>query len=283
MLKLGEQQTLIIEKTVPMGVYLIEAAGDTEHVLLPRKQVPEGAAAGSRVSVFLYKDSEDRMIATCRQPALTLHQVGLLRVREVGRIGAFLDWGLDKDLLLPFHEQPKERVQKGQDVLAAVYIDKSGRLCATMNVYPYLETDSPYHKGDEVHGTVYQTSDNFGTFVAVDNRYSALISRKELVRDLRIGEKIRARVISVRPDGKLNLAIRNNAATQMEPDAAIIVEALRANGGVLDFTDKADPGLIRDRMHMSKNEFKRAAGHLLKEGRIEIGDDRIRLVGDRNE
>ena len=91
MLKLGEQQTLIIEKTVPMGVYLIEAAGDTEHVLLPRKQVPEGAAAGSRVSVFLYKDSEDRMIATCRQPALTLHQVGLLRGREVGRIGAFLD------------------------------------------------------------------------------------------------------------------------------------------------------------------------------------------------
>ena len=143
MLKIGETQTLIIEKQVPFGVYLAEEGGE-ERVLLPKLQVPAGAAVGDKVEVFLYRDSEDRMIATCRQPKLQLGQVGWLDVVQVARIGAFLDWGLDKDLLLPFREQPRTRVREGQEVLVAVYLDKSGRLCATMNVYPYLRTDSPY-------------------------------------------------------------------------------------------------------------------------------------------
>ena len=204
MFRVGEKQTLVVEKMVPMGVYLKEKTPETEekeesegkdaeHVLLPRTQVPEGAAAGDEVTVFLYKDSEDRLIATRKEPKLTLHEVGYLTVKEVGRIGAFLDWGLDKDLLLPFHEQPRDqRVQKGQSILCAVYLDKSGRLAATMNVYPWLSQDSPYHKGDEVTGTVYETSENFGRFVAVDDRYSALIPKKELVRDLKVGDKIKA-------------------------------------------------------------------------------------------
>lgn len=285
MFQLGEKQVLCVEKTVPMGVYLKEKDADLKdgHVLLPKSQVPEGIKPGDEIEVFLYKDSEDRIIATRKEPRLLLHQVGFLTVKDVGRIGAFLDWGLDKDLLLPFHEQPRERVQKGQRCLVAVYLDKSVRLCATMNVYPYLRKDSPYHTGDEVEGTVYQTSDNFGTFVAVDDIYSALIPKKELVQDLRVGERIKARVTMVKPDGKIDLAIREKAHVQLFHDADVILELLKEQGGTLPFTDKASPEQIRDVMKMSKNEFKRAVGHLLKEGRIHIGENSIELIPDPQE
>ncbi len=275
MLKIGEKQTLLVEKKVPMGVFLKEAK-EEEHVLLPSSQVPEGCKEGDEVRVFLYKDSEDRLIATRKEPLLTLHQIGTLTVREVGRIGAFLDWGLDKDLLLPFHEQPRDHhVQKGQRVLCAVYLDKSGRLAATMNVYPWLSADSPYQKGDVVTGTVYETSDNYGRFVAVDDRYSGLIPKKELVRDLAVGDRVQARVTRVRQDGKLDLALREKAVDQMSADAAVIMERLEQSGGRLPFTDKADPEEIRQKMQMSKAQFKRAVGRLLKEGKIELTESEI--------
>lgn len=279
MLKLGEKQTLQVEKTVPMGVYLRDpnAEDPQEHVLLPRNQVPEGCEVGQDVNVFLYLDSEDRIIATRKEPGLCLHEVGYLTVKEVSRVGAFLDWGLDKDLLLPYHEQPREHVKPGQSVLCAVYLDKSGRLCATMNVYSYLRQDSPYHAGDEVNGTVYQTSSNFGTFVAVDDIYSALVPKRELVRDLKVGEKIHARVTRVKPDGKLDLSIREQKATQIEIDGKIILEMLKDNGGVLTLTDRSDPEQIRQIMHMSKVEYKRAIGHLYRENKINIGEDKITL------
>jgi predicted RNA-binding protein (virulence factor B family) len=276
MLKIGETQTLIIEKQVPFGVYLAEEGGE-ERVLLPKLQVPAGAAVGDKVEVFLYRDSEDRMIATCRRPKLQLGQVGWLDVVQVARIGAFLDWGLDKDLLLPFREQPRTRVREGQEVLVAVYLDKSGRLCATMNVYPYLRTDSPYTAGDQVTGTVYETSRNFGAFVAVDSIYSALIPKKELVRDIRIGETVSARVTAVKADGKLDLSIREKGYLQMDTDMARILARLQAEGGTLTLSDKSSPEEIREQMGMSKNEFKRAIGHLYKEGKIVIEKDRITM------
>ena len=276
MLKVGETQTLIIEKQVPFGVYLAEEGGE-ERVLLPKLQVPAGAAVGDKVEVFLYRDSEDRMIATCRRPKLQLGQVGWLDVVQVARIGAFLDWGLDKDLLLPFREQPRTRVREGQEVLVAVYLDKSGRLCATMNVYPYLRTDSPYTAGDQVTGTVYETSRNFGAFVAVDSIYSALIPKKELVRDIRIGETVSARVTAVKADGKLDLSIREKGYLQMDTDMARILARLQADGGTLMLSDKSSPEEIREQMGMSKNEFKRAIGHLYKEGKIVIEKDRITM------
>ncbi len=279
MFRIGEKQTLIVEKKVPMGVFLKEKEQTEEaHVLLPKSQVPHDLQAGDAIEVFLYKDSEDRLIATCKEPRLMLHQVGRLRVREVGRIGAFLDWGLDKDLLLPFHEQPRDqRVQAGQEVLCAVYLDKSGRLAATMNVYPWLSLQSPYQKGDTVSGIVYETSENFGRFVAVDDRYSALIPKKELIRELKVGDTVKARVANVRPDGKLDLSLRAPAADQMAEDAAVLLKKLQQNNGTLPFSDKADPDLIRREMQMSKAQFKRAAGRLLKEGKIRIGEDSISL------
>ena len=164
MLRLGEKQQLEIVKKVDFGVYLAEEGmGQEERVLLPAKQVPEGSKVGDILEVFLYRDSQDRLIATTRQPALVLGQTAELTVVQTGRIGAFLDWGLEKDLLLPFKEQ-KKKVNTGDKVLVSLYIDKSKRLCATMNVYPNLRTDSPYQKDDRVRGRVYEISGNFGAF-----------------------------------------------------------------------------------------------------------------------
>ena len=273
MLRLGEKQRLRIVKKVSFGVYL---AGEKEQekVLLPGKEVPEGCETGDELEVFLYKDSRDRLIATTREPALTLGQIGLLRVKETGKIGAFLDWGLDKDLLLPFRQQTR-RVRQGEECLAALYIDKSSRLCATMNVYPYLKTNSPYRIGDTVTGRVYETSENFGVFVAVDDMYSALIPKREAAGSFEIGEILKARVTDVKEDGKLDLSVREKAYIQMEEDARLVLQVIDEFAGVLPFGDKVSPEIIKREFGLSKNAFKRAVGRLLKQGKIELKDDRI--------
>ncbi len=276
MIRLGEKQTLVVIKKVDFGVYLAEKAGSEEKVLLPVKQVPQGADLGSSIEVFIYKDSDDRLIATTSEPKIMLGDVRVLKVKETTRIGAFMDWGLEKDVLLPFKEQTA-KVKAGDDVLCAMYIDKSSRLCVTMNVYKYLKSDSPYKKDDKVMGTVYEMSDNFGAFVAVDDIYSGLIAKKELYGNLKIGDRISARVVSVKEDGRLNLSVREKAYLQMDTDADKILAMIENNGGKLGFTDKASPDLIKEKTGMSKNEFKRAVGRLLKEGKIVIGEASIEL------
>ena len=215
------------------------------------------------------------MIATTNRPLLEMGQVALLTVKSVGKIGAFLDWGLEKDLLLPFAQQ-RGRVRQGGKVLVSLYIDKSNRLCATMNVYRQLRKDSPYHVGDRVTGRVYETSDNFGVFVAVDNQYTALIPRKECFGELELGTDVEARVIGVKEDGKLDLSLREKAYLQMDVDAEKILALLDSYEGSLPFSDKASPEVISHETGMSKNEFKRAVGRLLKQGKIEIGEKTIR-------
>ena len=274
----GEKQVLTVVKKVDFGVYL---GSDEERVLLPKKQVPVEIEIGDPIEVFLYKDSSDRMIATTREPKITIGRLAVLEVVDVGRIGAFLDWGLEKDLLLPFKEQTI-KVEKGDRCLVSLYIDKSGRLCATMKVYPLLQTDSPYKKDDTVHGTVYEVSREFGVFVAVDNKYSALIPRREVYGRMYPGQEIEARVAAVKADGKLDLSIRHRIPEQMDDDARKIVERMKKNGGVLPFTDKADPERIRDELGMSKAAFKRAVGRLLKQGKINIGETKITLQSDAN-
>ena len=276
MIRLGEKQTLVVIKKVDFGVYLAEKAGGEEKVLLPVKQVPQGADLGSSIEVFIYKDSDDRLIATTSEPKIMLGDVRVLKVKETTRIVAFMDWGLEKDVLLPFKEQTA-KVKAGDDVLCAMYIDKSSRLCVTMNVYKYLKSDSPYKKDDKVMGTVYEMSDNFGAFVAVDDIYSGLIAKKELYGNLKIGDRISARVVSVKEDGRLNLSVREKAYLQMDTDADKIFAMIEDNGGRLGFTDKASPDLIKEKTGMSKNEFKRAVGRLLKEGKIVIGETSIEL------
>ena len=276
MIRLGEKQSLTIVKKVEFGVYLAPSKErQEERILLPIKQVPAGSEIGDVLKVFVYRDSQDRLIATGNEPKLVMGQVAELTVAQVGKFGAFLDWGLEKDLLLPFKQQSR-RVKQGEKVLVALYIDKSNRLCATMNVYENLQKDSPYRKDDQVVGRVYEISDNFGAFVAVDNKYSALIPKKELYGKVEAGTDITARVIKVHEDGKLVLSIRDRGVAQIEKDAQQILKLLDSYEGSLPFNDKADPEVIKHETGMSKNEFKRAVGNLLKAGKIEITDRSIR-------
>lgn len=272
-MKLGEKQVLTVVKKVDFGVYL---GSDEERVLLPKKQVPAGLEPGDPIEVFLYKDSSDRLIATTSEPKLTLGSLAVLEVVDVGRIGAFLDWGLEKDLLLPFKEQTV-KVEKGDRCLVSLYIDKSGRLCATMKVYPLLSTDSPYKKDDMVKGTVYEISREYGVFVAVDNRYSALIPRREVYGKMYIGQEVEARVAAVKADGKLDLSVRGKIPEQMDADAQRVMKRIELGGGSLPFTDKADPERIKAELGMSKAAFKRAVGRLLKQKKIEIREEQGKI------
>ena len=276
-MRLGEKQVLTVVKIVDFGVYL---GSDEERVLLPKNQVPEGTEVGDPVEVFLYKDSSDRMIATTKEPKITLGELAVLEVADVGRIGAFLDWGLEKDLLLPFKEQTV-KVEKGDRCLVSLYVDKSGRLCATMKVYPLLRTDSPYKKNDMVRGTVYGISREFGVFVAVDDRYSALIPRREVYGRMFIGQQVEARVADVKADGKMDLSVRGRIPEQMDADAQQIMERIEKNGGCLPFTDKADPERIKMEFGMSKAAFKRAVGRLLKQGKVTIDENQGKILQSR--
>jgi len=270
---LGKKVRLMIVKQVDFGVYL---GNSQEKVLLPKKEVPKGAELGDPVEVFLYKDSSDRLIATTGEPKITLGELKVLKVADTGKIGAFLDWGLPKDLLLPFREQTG-KVKKGDEILVSLYVDKSDRLCATMKVYEKLRQDPPYQKDDRVEGIIYDSSDNFGMFVAVDDCYSALIPKREVFGDMRVGDRIQARVVRVKEDGKMDLAVREKAFMQMDADAKMVLKKIQENGGRLPFTDKAEPERIKKEFGLSKNAFKRAVGRLLKEGKIKIGEKSIEI------
>lgn len=282
MFNLGENQIVYASRKCDHGVYLTtekEKAGKVkgEDVLLPKNEVPQDLEIGDEIEVFIYKDSSDRIIATRQTPYIKLHEVAILTVTSVGKIGAFLDWGLPKELLLPFKQQTK-KVKEGDEVIVALYIDKSGRLALTMNVYEYLSCESPYQKDDHVKGRVYQISERFGAFVAVDNKYSALIPAREVMPDIRIGMDIEARVSSVREDGKLTLSPKEKAYVQMDKDAEHVMHIIEAFDGVLPFSDKASVETIKREMGMSKNAFKRAVGRLYKERRIIINDNSIRKI-----
>lgn len=275
MIRVGRKQKLTIVKKVDFGVYLADVSEDSEEkVLLPAKQVPEQAQVNDELTVFVYRDSGDRLIATTREPMLEVGGTALLTVKEVGKFGAFLDWGLEKDLLLPFREQTTS-VKAGDRCLVLLYVDKSSRLCATMKVYSHLRTDSPYHKDDKVEGTVYEISPRFGVFVAVDNCYSALIPLREPAEGISVGDRVCARVTEVKEDGKLSLSLREKAYIQMNTDAKKLLELIARAGGSLAIGDKSAPELIRSITGMSKNEFKRAAGNLYKQKLVVIEEERI--------
>lgn len=273
---LGRVSRLYVTRFTGNGVYLGSYEYPELSVLLPNNQVPKGIERGDILSVFLYKDSEDRLIATVTEPYLSIGKIARLRVTDVTNIGAFLDWGLTKDLFLPFKEQTY-RVKKGEEVLAALYIDKSKRLCATMHIYDYLKSGGDFQVGDHVTGLVYEIVDSFGVFVAVEDKYSALIPHNEMNRDIQVGETVTARIKEIREDGKLTLSLQEKLPVQMGMDAETVLKKLKDAGGSLPFHDKTSPEIIKREFCMSKNAFKRAIGRLLKEEKIEIRTDGIRL------
>ena len=246
---IGKTQELIVVKTTDFGVFLNTPTGeDSDKILLPKSQVPKGTQLNDVLNVFVYKDSEDRPIATMEEPSIELGQVARLYVKEVTKIGAFLDWGLSKDLLLPFKEQVYE-VKEDDAVLVTLYVDKSDRLCASMKVYNHLSNESPYKKDDEVFG----------------------------FEKYRINQPVYARVAQVMDDGRLTLSVKKKIPEQMNDDASFIYETLQRENGFLPFNDKSDSEAVKNRFHMSKNAFKRAIGHLYKERLITIEKDGIHL------
>lgn len=278
MIEIGKWNTLKVIRSKDFGIYLGEDGGATaDTVLLPRKQVPEGIKAGAVMEVFIYRDSQDRLIATTNTPLITAGEIKKLRVKNVTAIGAFMDWGLEKDILLPFKEQTA-KVEEGREYLVRMYADKSGRLCVSMKLYGYLSPLEGYVKGQSFVGTVYEYKKGLGAFVAIDDKYSGLIHESELYNKVYVGDEVNGRIINIREDGKADLALREPAYMQMIEDSEMVYDIIKSYKGILPFNDKADKDVIKKEFGLSKNAFKRAVGKLLKDGKIVITDNTIELV-----
>ena len=275
MIQIGKLNTLVVTKVAEQGVYLNEKHPSEREILLPKGQVPEALKIGDSIEVFVYRDSRDRKIATTNRPRFMLGELAPLKVVSVNRIGAFLDWGLERDLFLPFKQQVG-RIHKGEVHLVGMYVDKSDRLCATMKVYDLLQSGASYKVNDIVSGTIYNFKEAYGAFVAVENKYHGLIPLKELYGNYKIGDTLELRVRNVRPDGKLELSMRKTTHLQMEDDARKIMEVLEENNGEMGLHDKSSPEEINQILGMSKAAFKRAIGRLMKEGAIEITNQGIK-------
>lgn len=276
MIRLGKIQELEIKRFTSVGAYLNDAEGSGDDVLLPKSQIPEGAKIGDNINVFVYRDSKDRIISSTRMPLAQVGEIKKLTVISSSKIGYFLDWGMEKDLFLPFSETVGS-VEKFKSYLVALYIDKSDRLAATMKVKDYLSTDAPYKENDKAVGTIYSINRDIGAFVAVDNKYDGLIQRKNIFGVLEMGEEIEVRINKVHDDGKLDLSLRERGHVQMEEDAKIILTRLKEKGGSLPLNDSSHPNEIKKELHMSKAGFKRAVGKLFKDGIIKITSDGISL------
>jgi len=268
MIEIGKLQNLKITNFTSFGAYLDAGTGVRhDNILLPIKQVPEDAKEGDELEVFIYRDSEERLIATRKKPLAQLGELAYLKVTAMTKIGAFLDLGLERDLFLPFHEQ-KFPIKVGKGYLVKVYLDKSQRLSATTKIYEYLTAETPYQKNDKVVGTVYSVNDDIGAFVAVDNKYMGLIPKNEYFTELLEGDQVEARVIRVREDGKLDLSPRELSYIQMDNDTLKILQGIKDHEGFMSLNDKSSPIEIQSRLHMSKAAFKRALGKLLKENKV---------------
>ena len=301
-MELGKWNILRIDRIKDVGAYLTDGRGlirswkkldeegepEAMDVLLPTRQIPEGCEIGDNVRVFIYRDSEDRPIATTHEPLIEVGEIKRLKVKSVGDIGAFLDWGLSRDLFLPFKEQTV-KVQQEKSYLVKLYVDKTGRLAASMKISDALTKSgkkTDVKKGDHVSGVVYNVKKDFGAFVAINvgeedepvYGNSGLIHSSEIFENLYVGDVVNCRVVKVREDGKMDLAMRDEIPQQMEKDAAMVLDIIESYGGKLPFNDKADAALIKKEFGISKNAFKRAVGRLLKAGRIEITDSSIELL-----
>lgn len=276
MINLGEVQELKVDKIIKAGALLKDAEG--EKVLLPIEEI-ENEKNGDIIKVFLYNDSRGKVLATKTMPKITLGKIAHLEVKEITKIGAFLDWGLEKELFLPFKEQIC-KLDRGRSYLVALYIDKTGRLCSTMKIRDYLRTDSKYKENDKVSGVVYNIVDDIGAFVAIDNIFEALLPKDQKRGVVAVGEPIRVRVSSVKSDGRLNLSQRERGHLELDKDAELIFDVLEDYEGFLPYNDKSDPDDIQDMFCMSKSAFKKAVGRLLKENKIVFFKDGIKIKED---
>lgn len=279
MYKLGKTQTLTIKRITSIGAFLGETvdSDDKYDVLIPKKYLKKNKEVGDSLEVFIYKDNQNRPIATSKKPKVEVGELALLQVVDTTKIGAFLDWGLDKDLLLPFEEQVGQ-IKKYDYHLVGVYIDKSDRLTATMKVDDYFANDGKIKEDDWVDGIIYAYDSSYGAFILVEGKYNGMLHQDEITGIPKVGDSIRLRVKKVKEDGKLDLTYNNRAHLELNKDANLIYKTLADNGGFLKVNDKSDPKIIKAIFNMSKSQFKRSIGRLYKQRKINITKDGIKLL-----
>jgi hypothetical protein len=277
-MEIGKYNTLTALRSTDNGFYLIDA--DKNEVLLPNKYVPEGFADGDEIEVFLYRDSEDRMVATTEIPDIQLHEFGMLEVRDVNQVGAFLDWGLEKDLLVPFSEQ-KFRLFPGKKCVVFLKLDeKTQRLVATTRIEHYLERDDvELEPGEEVDLLICEPTE-IGMQVIINNKYLGLLYDNELFQAVMPGEHVTGYVKRVRADKKVDVMLQKPGYEHVEPAAQKILDILKANDNFLGITDKSEPVIILAKLEMSKKTFKKALGALYKQHRIRLEEDGIYLMAE---
>ncbi len=277
MILLGEKNTLTALRHTSVGMFLGDAYGND--VLLPNKFVPENLREGDSMEVFVYTDSEDRIVATTQQPALLVNQFGYLQVKALSNFGAFLDWGLDKDLLVPFREQP-EPLKVGQWTAVYLRLDlDTERLVGSCKVNRFLEQEPiGFQEGQEVKTFVYERSD-LGFNAILDDRYRGLIYANEIFQPLRIGSVVRGFIKTIRDDGGIDVVLQKPGYQQaVDTNAGKILDALRASGGFLPLSDASEPALIYSQFGMSKKNFKKVVGTLYRERKVRLADEGIYLV-----
>lgn len=276
MIKIGKYNTLKVARSVDFGLYL--DAGDGLDILLPQRYVPDGVRIGDEIDVFIYKDSDDRLIATTETPFATVGEFAFLQVRDVNATGAFLDWGLPKDLLVPFSQQ-RARMVRGGIYLVYIYLDDSTkRIAASAKIDKFLGNVIPEYKtGDEVSCLIIEHTE-IGYKVIVDNLHRGMIYENQVYRNLEIGQTINAYVRTVRPDGKIDLILSGKTGPRIDELSERILQAINIAGGELCITDASSPEEIKAIFSCSKKDYKKALGHLYKEGRIMLGRDKITLV-----
>ncbi len=281
-IKMGKRQKLTVNNISTIGAYLDAGTENAEdNVLLPNNQIEgKNIQEGDIVDVFIYSDSEDRLIATFETSFAVAGTIAKLKVVDIAPFGAFLDWGLSKDLLLP-KGQEECKVKIGETYLVGLFEDKKGRVSATMNVYKFLLPNFDFEKNELIVGTVYRIVPEIGIFVAIEDRYYGLIPNNEFFSNYKVGDEIEARVIRTREDGKVDLSPRLLAHLQMDKDSSMILKNIQTNyHKKLTISDKSSPEDIKREFGLSKKAFKRAIGGLLKNRLIEKTDDGFKLTED---
>ena len=273
MLNIGNYNRLEIARINASGAFLSSSQGE---ILLPGRLVPKGAEPGAMLDVFIYVDSEGRLTATTRKPRAVVGDIAFLKVKDNVAVGTFLDWGLEKDLLLPFGEQTAP-LRRGEQVLVSVYLHTSGRVAASAKLDKFLKpADGTLFEGDEVDLQVYAFSD-LGAKVVINNTFAGLLFRNELIITPGCGERMRGYVKKIREDGKIDVTLRKGGVQEAAADREIVLEALKAHKGLLPITDKSSPEAIAELLRLSKKSFKKAVGGLYKDGLIDMTADGIKL------
>lgn len=275
-IKLGDYNHLKVVKRVDFGIYL-DGGGKEGEILLPTRYVPEGCKVGDELDVFIYLDQDERPVATTQTPLAKVGDFACLEVSWVNEYGAFLNWGLMKDLFCPFREQ-KMRMVKGSKYIVYVTVDEeSFRLMASAKVEHYLNKERPFYKhGDEVDLLVWQKTE-LGFKVIVDNKFSGLVYENQVYRHLTTGDKLKGYIDHVRKDGKIDITIQPTGRRQTEEFSESLLRYLQENNGHCDLGDKSPAELISDRFKVSKKTYKKAIGDLYKRQLITISDNGIDL------